>query len=123
MQSTIKYLQRKKVVSLFLQLDIPKAYDSVSWAFLLEVLTHRGFGPRWCNLISNLLASSSTQVLLNGTPGDHIRHQRGLRQGDPLSYMLFIIIMDVLDSLFKLAEDRGLLHCLDNGIVFPPDPG
>jgi hypothetical protein len=38
-----------------------------------DVLSHLGFGPIWRNLISNLLASS-TQVLLNGYPGNHIRH-------------------------------------------------
>lgn len=111
---TIKHLHKKKVASLFLKLDVTKAFDSVSWAFLLDVLVHLGFGPRWCNLISNLLSTSSTRVLLNGTPGDHIRHMRGLRQGDPLSPMLFIIIMDVLSSLFKEVERCGLLQSLDN---------
>lgn len=74
-------------------LDISKAFDSIYWAFLIEVLSHLGFGPNWCNLISYLLASSSTQVLLNGSPGNLISHRRGLRQGDPLSPMLFILIM------------------------------
>jgi hypothetical protein len=73
-QHSIKALHRKKVPSLFLKLDITKAFDSVSWAFLLEVLSHLGFGPRWCGLVSNMLSTSSTQVLLNGTPGDYIRH-------------------------------------------------
>jgi hypothetical protein len=45
-----KSLHRKKVASLFLKLDITKAFDSVSWAFLLEVLSHLGFGARWCDL-------------------------------------------------------------------------
>jgi hypothetical protein len=92
---------------LFLKLDISKAFDSVSWAFLFEVLSHLGFGPVWRNMISNILASSSTQVLLNGSPGIPIRHRRGLRQGDPLSLMLFVLVMDVLNSLFNLAERRG----------------
>jgi hypothetical protein len=90
-QHSIKSLHKRRVSSLFLKLDISKAFDSVSWAFLIEVLSHLGFGPISRNLISNLLASSSTQVLLNGSPGDLIRHRRGLRQGDPLSPMLFVL--------------------------------
>jgi hypothetical protein len=81
------------------------------------VLSHLGFGIIWRNPISNLLASSSTQVLLNGSPGISIRHRRGLHQGDPLSPMLFVLIMDVLSSLFLLAEDRGLLQNLQGANV------
>ena len=112
-QHSIKSLHKKRVSSLLLKLDIPKAFDSVSWAFLLEVLSYLGFGPVWRNMISNILASSSTQVLLNGSPGIPIRHRRGLRQGDPLSPMLSVLVMDVLNSLFNLAENRGLLHSLE----------
>jgi hypothetical protein len=95
-------------------LDIYKAFDSVSRAFLLEVLNHLGFGNTWCNLISNLLTTSTTRVLLNGEPRATIKHQRGLRQGDPLPPMLFIIVMDVLNSLFVKASEVGLLQPLSN---------
>ena len=78
----------------------------------LEVLGHLGFSPVWCNLISKLLCSSSTRVLVNGEPGKLICHQRGLRQGDPLSPMLFILFMDVLNSFFSRASDMGLLQPL-----------
>jgi len=108
-QQTIKILHRRKISSLFLKFDISKAFDSVDWPFLLEILAHLGFGAVWRNLVSNLLHSASTQVLLNGEPGDFITHQRGLRQGDPLSPMLFILVMDVLNSLFMKAEAEGLL--------------
>jgi len=50
--------------------------------------------------------------MLNGELGEYIFHQRGLRQGDPLSPMLFILVMDVLNSLFTKAESEGLLQPL-----------
>ncbi|WVZ94088.1 hypothetical protein U9M48_040025 [Paspalum notatum var. saurae] len=87
-----------------------KAFDSVSWSFLLEVLQHLGFGRKWCNLISLLLSTASTQVLINGQPGQYISHLRGLRQGDPLSPMLLILVMDVLNSLVSVAGQRNLLQ-------------
>ena len=111
-QQTIKVLHRRKISSLFLKLDISKAFDSVAWTFLLEILSHLGFGASWCTLIANLLNSATTQVLLNGEPGNSISHQRGFRQGDPLSPMLFILVMDVLNSMFCRAELEGLLQPL-----------
>lgn len=107
-QQTVKLLHRQRVPSLFLKLDISKAFGSVSWVFVLEVLNYLGFGVVWCNLISNLLFSSTTRILLNGKLGDTFKHHRGLRQGDPLSRMLFIIVMDVLNSLFVKANELGL---------------
>jgi hypothetical protein len=76
-------LHKSKEPHILLKLDISKAFDSVSWPFLLEVLRHVGFGPKWCDLISLLLSMSTTQVLVNGQPGFPIHHQRGLRQGIP----------------------------------------
>jgi hypothetical protein len=59
-QQIVKTLHKRKVPSLFLKRDISKAFDSVSWAFLLEVLTHLGFSLPWRNLISSLLATSDS---------------------------------------------------------------
>jgi hypothetical protein len=108
-QQSIKLFHKLKVPSLFLKLNISKAFDSISWPFLFEVLSHVGFGSRWCKLVGNILSSASTRIILNGQPGDQIRHRRGLRQGDPLSPMLFVLVMDVLNSLFCKARELGLL--------------
>jgi hypothetical protein len=63
-------------------------------------------------MISGLLASSSTHVLLNGFPGNKIAHCRGLRQGDPLSPMLFILVIDILCLMVKKASEEELLQPL-----------
>jgi len=113
-QQTVKFLHSQKQPRILQKFDITKAFDSVSWAFLLEVLRKLGFGSRWCDMICGLLSSSSTQVLLNGIPGEGILHRRGLRQGDPLSPMLFILVMDVLNQMFTRASEVGLLQPLSS---------
>jgi mannosylglycoprotein endo-beta-mannosidase len=111
-QQTARYLHQQKQARILLKLDITKAFDSVSWPFLLEVMRNLGFGQIWCDIISGLLAASSTQVMLNGSPGEKINYKRGLRQGDPLSPMLFILVMDVLGFMIKKAVEEDLLQPL-----------
>jgi hypothetical protein len=111
-QQTAWFLHQQKQPRILLKLDISKAFDSVAWPFLVEVLQHLGFGLICHDIISGLLASSSTQVLMNGILGERIVHQRGMRQGDPLSPMLFILVMDVLSHMVAKATKLGLLEPL-----------
>ncbi|XP_073359869.1 uncharacterized mitochondrial protein AtMg01250-like [Aegilops tauschii subsp. strangulata] len=62
-----------------------------------------GFLARWRDWIALLLSTSSSSCLLNGVDGDRIRHKKGLRQGDPLSPLLFILAIDPLQRLFEAA--------------------
>jgi hypothetical protein len=117
MQQMARFLHQQKQPQLLLKMDISKAFDFVSWPFLLEVLHHMGFRYIWRNIISGLLCSSTTQVLLNGTPGKKIFHRRELRQGDPLSAMLFILVMDVLGHMFSKAAAHDMLQPLARRVL------
>ena len=98
-QNLVKELHRAKIPVLFLKLDIAKAFDSVRWDYLQEVLKAMGFGARWCNWISILMSTATTSVFLNGSRGKWFKHYTGLRQGDPLPPMLFILAMEPLQLL------------------------
>ena len=57
-----------------------------------------------------LLSTATSKILLNGKPGPTISHAHGLRQGDPLSTMLFILAIDPLHHLFRRAAEEGALQ-------------
>ncbi|XP_020155615.1 uncharacterized protein [Aegilops tauschii subsp. strangulata] len=72
-------LHSKKTPALPLKLDNSKAFDNVSWGYLLELLQQLGFSARWRNWIALLLSTSSSTFLLNGVAGPKIVHRKGLR--------------------------------------------
>jgi hypothetical protein len=109
-RNLIRDLYRAKQSSIFLKLDLAKAFDSVRWDYLMEVLTAMGFGfTRWRAWVTTLLATATSAVFLNGDRGDWFKHRRGLRHGDPLSPLLFIIAMELLQRMLDQATSAGLL--------------
>jgi len=112
-----KVLHAARLPSILLKIDIAKAFDSVSWPFLLEVLQQLSFGARWRDWMAAILCTASTKILLNGVPGRRICHARGLRQGDPLSPMLFVLVMEAFNLMIRWLDDHGLLSGL--GVLGP----
>ncbi|CAA7058559.1 unnamed protein product [Microthlaspi erraticum] len=87
--------------------DMSKAYDRVEWNFLEALLLKLGFAETWISWIRSCISSVSYQVLINGEAKGSINPSRGLRQGDPLSPFLFIILTEVLIAQLRGAEEEG----------------
>ena len=100
---------RRKKCGLVCKLDIEKAYDSISWEFLYQVLGRMGFGSRWLSWMKWCMSTASFSVLINGSPAGFFPSSRGLRQGDPLSPYLFVIGMEALSCLINRAVDGNYL--------------
>ncbi|WVZ50043.1 hypothetical protein U9M48_001341 [Paspalum notatum var. saurae] len=112
-QQLVRTLHSKREPHILLKLDISKAFDSISWSFLLELMQFLGFSGKWCNLVSLLLSTSSTRILINGEPGGCFTHHHGLRQGDLLSPVLFI-----LPIAFQQAKHHVSFYANDV-VLFP----
>ena len=107
-------INKRKEKGLLLKLDISRAFDSISWAFLFEVLRKMGMREDFLRWLAICMRTASTRVLVNGVPVERIRQVRGLRQGDPLSPQLFVLAMETITLLILKATKHNLLQPIGN---------
>ncbi|GJT92501.1 RNA-directed DNA polymerase, eukaryota, reverse transcriptase zinc-binding domain protein [Tanacetum coccineum] len=110
LNEVLQWCRKKRKHALIFKVDFEKAYDSVRWDFLDDVLDKFGFGVKWRNWIQSCLRSSRGSILINGSPTKEFQFFRGLKQGDPLSPFLFILVMESLHISFQRVVDAGLFN-------------
>ena len=91
---------------MLLKLDLSKAYDKLNWQFLAGILKAFGFMEEWTNWVMNMVASAFFSILVNGSPSSPFNVSRGIRQGDPLSPFLFIIVVEGVGRMLKKGEQQ-----------------
>ncbi|GKC03765.1 RNA-directed DNA polymerase, eukaryota [Tanacetum coccineum] len=109
----IHWCKAKKKQTMIFKVDFEKAFDSVRWDFLDDVLKKFGFGSRWCDWIQSCLKYSRGSVLVNGSPTSEFQFFKGLKQGDPLSPFLFILAMESLHLSFQNVVNACLFKGVD----------
>jgi hypothetical protein len=92
------------------KLDFEKAFDKIELEVIISILRHKGFPTRWIEWIQGILQSRTSTVLLNGTPRKVFHCRRGIRQGDPLSPLLFVLVANLPQSIINKTKNMGLLR-------------
>ena len=100
---------KSRIPGLICKLDIKKTYDHVNWDCLYFLMNRMGFGSKWIHWMQACTSTVRFSVIVNGSPTGFFDSSRGLRQGDPLLSLLFLLLMEVLSQMLKKAVGGGLL--------------
>ena len=90
-RDTFDYIERTNETAILVSLDQKKAFDRVNRSFLLDLLVAVGFSPDFCRWIATLYIGAYMRIILNNWLTEQISFERAVRQGDPLSPLLYVL--------------------------------
>lgn len=100
------YTRKRSSPRCTIKVDLQKAYDTVSWSFLREVLVGLGFPPIFVGWVMQCVSTPTFSIALNGSLTGFFAGKRGLRQGDPMSPSLFILCMEYFSRLLNSRTEN-----------------
>ncbi|GKU90517.1 hypothetical protein SLEP1_g4505 [Rubroshorea leprosula] len=107
--------KRRRKKSFVFRVDFEKVYDEVCWNFINYMLDRMAFSVTWKRWIQECLKSSMVSILINESPTRQFLVTKGIRQGDPLSPFLFLIVAEGLNGLMAVAIDKELYKGVEVG--------
>ncbi|GAU37021.1 hypothetical protein TSUD_207270 [Trifolium subterraneum] len=99
--------KKRKDKCILFKVDFERAYDTINWSFLERMMIKMGFAEGWLKWMRTCICQSSMSVLVNGSSTKDFNVFKGLRQGDPLSPFLFLIVAEGLTGMVRRAVELG----------------
>jgi hypothetical protein len=96
LQDIVNYSNRHDIGGALISLDQEKAFDRVDWSFMQRVLAKMNFGPSFRSWVQLLYTGIFSRVLVNGYTSEAFGITRGVRQGCPLSPLLYILVAETI---------------------------
>ena len=87
----IHQCQPSKREIIILKLDFEKAFNTIEHSAIISVMQLMDFPVKWLEWVKMVFSSTQSTVLLNGVPGKPFSCKRGVKQGHPLSPLLFVL--------------------------------
>lgn len=112
----LEITRREKIPGIILAIDFEKAFDTVSRSFLFKTLDKFGLGPNFVQWIKVFYNNSTSCVINNGTTSAYFPIQQGVRQGDPISAYLFIMVVEIMAEKIRQNEKIKGLNINDTEI-------
>ena len=105
LRDLIQLANNENFESAFIFLDQEKAFDRVNHEFLYKTMKAFGIGPSFIHWVRQIYSNATTRVKVNGFLSENIPLRRGVRQGCPLSPLLYVLIIEILALQFRKNPD------------------
>ena len=106
----IEYVKELKIPSILLLIDFEKAFDTINWTFLYKTLKKFNFGEHFIDWIKIIYKDISSCVTNNGYQSEFFQINRGIRQGDPISALLFLPVAEIMATVIRESKEIKGIH-------------